>query len=31
MIDLIRGGKRAMIMSVGAAHFLYIAMEVRDV
>jgi len=31
MIDLIRGGIRAIVMSVGAAHFLYIAMEVRDV
>ena len=31
MIDLLSSGIRAMIMSVGAAHFLYIAMEVSDV
>jgi|GEM_PF-5108531 len=31
MIDLIRSGIRAMIMSVGAAHFYTSLLEVSDV
>jgi len=31
MNDLNFGGIRGIVMSVGAAHFLYIAMEVSDV